>query len=228
MVDEAWQRWQRRNLIPELSHGATEHDEGSEPRDLCGRTTDAQPPTEIAPIGGSVLYGRGGQNPSTDGAFGNGHTGHPPRGLFAIANDVSLVENDTLKGLGGGGQSDLVETGLGIRSEPDGCSCSSVRCSCSGRSRPDRRLQKGRHGEAASLQFIGPTGHKSGRTDDECSECERGILQKANGLTGLAEPHVVGQNAAAAYGSCRFFTGHHPTNTGLLMRQILEVGAWLY
>jgi hypothetical protein len=215
--DEAWRRRESGNLIAEFVHGATEHDDGTEIRNLGRGTPHAQPPTEIPPVVIAILYGSGGENPPTRGGLCNGHGRHPPTGILAIPNDVSLIENDPLKG--GPCHGFPIHTDLGICGEPD----TGLLDVCLLDRNPLGGAGHQSTGNVATgTKLLEPAGDESRRTDNESPERQWGILEESDGLEGLSEPHVVTEDAAAAHGSGRILAGHHPADALNLVIEIVN------
>jgi transposase len=85
-----------------------------------------------------------------------------------------------------------VSDGLGIGGEPD--SLLSLR-----NIEPRVDALEDRHEEAAGTELLRPTRDQGRWADNECPQRQRRILQKPDGLKGLAETHVVCQEAPTAH-----------------------------
>jgi hypothetical protein len=166
-----------------ILHGAAEHDDGSETDDVRRFGLNMEPPTEIDPVLFAVLDGSGAENPAAHGLLGDSHTGPPPLSGLAVADDVALVKDDPLK-----------DPPIIARMEM--CAIVSGENHDRGPRIPTLSLLQGDDGKAAGLELLGPACDESRRAQNE--GLERVILDETDGLKGLAETHVIGENATPA------------------------------
>jgi hypothetical protein len=162
---------------------------------LAGNT---EPPTEIAPIGAAILDGCSGQNPPAGGLVGESQTGAPALGGRTISNTVAFVENDAIEG-SLRTEITLVVDDLGIGSDPNGSPTCGFRRSSdrSGKGPFSLPSAQMKDGKAASLQLFGPSSDECRRANNEITRrSQRRRFDEGNALEGLAEPHVVPQDAA--------------------------------
>jgi hypothetical protein len=160
-------------------HGATQHDGGTKTDNFRGFSLDTKPPTEIDPVFFTILDGSSAENPATHGLLGDSQTGPPPFSSLAIADDVALVKDDSLKDSPIIANIDMCTIVRGKNH--------SILKTLSLFERNDRK--------AAGLELLSPAGNESRRAQNEC--LERVILDETDGLKGLAETHIIGENATS-------------------------------
>jgi hypothetical protein len=76
--------------------------------------------------------------------------------------------------------------------------------------------------ETTGAEFIRPGGDDGRRTDNESAKGERRILEKTDGLEGLPQSHIVGQNPTPTDIGIGLFAFHHPTDAGFLVFKIRD------
>jgi hypothetical protein len=192
VTDKGGSRWQRvPHGDPEILHGAAEHDGGSDGAQILG--TDVEPFTEIFPVSVSVLDGSGTENPPTLGLERDADPGTPALGGKAIADDVTFVENDSVK--------------AAVVLDMEMCP-----------------VVGGEEDVGDATEFLCPSAEKSRRTQNESPIVEGRVAEKTDGLVGLAESHVIGENAASACGGSDIFSREHPADSLLLVREVVDTG----
>ena len=90
----------QKRISTDILHSAAQHDDRSEIRHLCRTCLGLEPSTEIDPVLSAILNGSSTENPAAWRLSGNGHTGPKPLSRLTVADNMSLIKNDTIE-LGG-------------------------------------------------------------------------------------------------------------------------------
>jgi len=178
---------------PEILHGAAEHDGGSDGAQILG--TDMEPFTEVFPVPVTVLDGSGTENPPALGLERDADPGTPALGGIAIADDVTFVENDSVK--------------AAVVLDMEMCP-----------------VVGGEDDVGDTSEFLCPSAEKSRWTQNESPIVEGRVAEKTNGLVGLAESHVIGENATSACAGSDVFSREHPADPLFLVRKVVDTGFW--